>query len=122
MDRHPEIKGGMDSEMRHWYPARATFCSLLLFHTSNAARQRKALHLGQERWVALQPPLAADEHDAAATLRRAVYRELEEERGLPANLAPKQGHCMIRGLLRLLPFDSGRQRVPNGASLSRAAR
>ena len=56
---------------------------------SNAAKQTKALHLGQERGVALQPLLAADEHDAAATLRRAVHRELEEERGLPADLAPK---------------------------------
>lgn len=100
MDRRPKIKVGADSEMRNNHPACANFCSLLLFYLNNAAKQTKAPHLGQERRVALQPPLAADEHDAAATLRRAVHRELEEERGLPADLGPKQGHCMIRAVIR----------------------
>ena len=59
---------------------------LLPFPISNAANQIKDPHLGQERGVALQPPLAAQEHHAAAALRRAVHRELEEERGLPAAL------------------------------------
>jgi hypothetical protein len=122
MDRHPEIKVGVDSETRNSHPARATFCSLLLSRMSNAAKQTKALHLGQERGVTLQPPLVADEHDAAATLRRAVHRELEEERGLPADLAPKQGHRMIRGGTKVYGCSVSipAQRVPKRASLSRA--
>jgi hypothetical protein len=86
---------------------------LLPFPVSNAAKQTKAPHLGQERGVALQPLLAADEHNAAAALRRAVHRELEEERGLPAVLAAKQEHVVMRGPLRSATARSGRGAYAN---------
>ena len=86
---------------------------LLPFPVSNAAKQTKAPHLGQERGVALQPPLAADEHHAAAALRRAVHRELEEERGLPAVLAAKQEHGVMRGPLRSATARSRRGAYAN---------